>query len=154
MVTTTFEGEAFAQDSGKVYLVLLEISHADLTSTIRVVNNNENITSNSNTFVKFPFDITLPDNKNGSPSAAKLAIDNVSFEISDAIRSISTPATVKIQVVDAANPNTIEVEFPNFLLTNVNWDVNSVSGDLTQEDFFIEPFPAGTFSPNAFPSVL
>ncbi len=54
---------AFLQDTDEVFLALLTIAHADISPSIRVVNNTENITSNGNLFTAFPFDIQLPDEK-------------------------------------------------------------------------------------------
>ncbi len=154
MVSATFTSEAFAADSGVVYVVLLTIDHDDLASPIYVAANNEDIVSGGNTFVAFSFDIMLPDNKASAPTSARLSIDNVSMEIATSLRSISTPATVTIQIVDAATPNTVEVEYPQFQLTNVRWDALKVTGDLTQENFTVEPYPAGSFTPNSFPGVI
>lgn len=153
-VSTTFKTSAFAQDATDIWLVLLTIEHDDLSAPIRVVNNTENVTSNSELFVAFPFDITLPDNRDGSPPTAKLAIDNVSREIGEAIRSISSPASVKIQIVRHAALDTVEIEWPYFTLRNVKWDMLKVSGDLSFEDFVTEPYPAGKFVPAQFPGLF
>jgi hypothetical protein len=153
-ITNTTKQAAFVQDTDEIFLALLTIDHADLSSTIRVVNNNVDITSNSNTFTAFPFRLQLPDQKPDAAPRASLIIDNVSREIAQAIRSISTPATVLIQIIRAGDPDTIEKTFATFNLRNVRWNASSVSGDLVLEEMEKEPFPAGEFSPAEFPSMF
>ncbi|NDC57532.1 MAG: DUF1833 domain-containing protein, partial [Alphaproteobacteria bacterium] len=66
-----------AETTDEVWLPLVTISHADLSSPIRVVANNENITSRGNTFIGYPFEIELPSQNDQSPGEARLRIDNV-----------------------------------------------------------------------------
>lgn len=145
---------AFAPETDEVYLVLLTIDEASLSSPIRVVNNNEDITSNGNLFTAFPFKAELPNSKEGSATTAKLIIDNTSREIAEAIRTITSTATVLIQVIRAADPDTIEKTFAPFDLRNVKWNASEVSGDLFTENLDSEPFPAGEFTPAGFPAIF
>lgn len=154
MVSTTFTTSAFAQDATDVWLVLLTIDHASLSDPIRVVNNTQNITSNGNSFVAFPFEITLPDNRDGAAPRAELSIDNVSREIGEAVRGMDSPASVKIEIIRADAPDTIEIEWPYFTLRNVIMNAQAVSGDLMFEDFVSEPYPAGKFVPSHFPGLF
>jgi len=153
-VTTDLTTSAFAQETDEVWLVLVTIDHADLSQPIRVVNNTEDVTSGGDTYVAFPFDITLPDAREDAPPRARLVIDNVSREIAEAIRTISSAPSVTLEVIRAADPDTIEISWPFFKLRNVKWDVGKVSGDLTLEDFTSEPYPAGIFSPASFPGLF
>jgi len=148
-ITNSFKEAAYLQETDDVFLVLLTITHDDITP-IRVVNNNENITSDSNLFVAYPFEITLPDSTGDGTPSAQLVIDNVSREIAESIRNISTAPKVTISVIRAADPDTIEITFAPFTLRNVKWDMMKVSGDLSMEDIALEPFPIGQFSPAQF----
>jgi len=148
-ITTTTTQQAFLQETSQVYLVLLTISQADVT-TLRVVNNNEAITSNGNLFTAFPFDIHLPDMKENSPPRAQLTIDNTSREIAQAIRNMTSPATILIEVIRAADPDTIEKTYSVFTMRNVEWNASRVTADLLLEDIEVEPFPVGEFNPAQF----
>jgi hypothetical protein len=132
----------------------LTISHPDINPAIRVVNNTEDVTSRGETFVAFPFDLTLPDQREDAPPRARIVIDNVSREISQSVRSITSAPSVTLEIIRAAAPDTVEASWPFFSLRNVKWDINQISGDLTVEDFTSEPYPAGIFSPASFPGVL
>lgn len=135
-------------------LILLKIDHADLAEAIFVVNDRVNVTSNAQEYIAFPFEIRLPDSLEDAPPRAQLLISNVSREIGQAIRDISTAATVTIFVVLRVDPDTIEAQFPTMRLTNIRYDALQVSGDLEFEDLTREPFPARIFSPAEFPGLI
>ena len=148
-------------------LVCLEITHASLPVAIRVVNNTQNVrlanTDTENDFIAFAFEIALPDQLEDSPPSCKLKIDNVDGVIAESLRSISTPASVKLLVVrvveDApAATDTVlvdtEIEFPIFKLSNVSIDALTVQGTLTVENLVREPFPCHVFSPAEFPGLI
>lgn len=145
--------QAFAQESDD-FLALLTIDHADLADPIRVVNNVKDVVSGGQTYVAFPFQLTLPTDTADSPPRARLSIDNVSQEIAQTIRSISTPPTVTIRIVQMADPEQVEVNLPSFILRNVKYDATTVSGELELEDITREPFPARMFSPAEYPGLL
>lgn len=153
-VSATLVAAAFAQDTGEAVLELLTIEHADLAAAIRVVNNTESVTSNGNTFTPYPFRVTLPDDKGDSAPRGRIEIDNVSREIAQAIRNISSAPDITISLILASDPDTIERSFTSFKMRNVKWDTSKVSGDLTIEDFTSEPYPAGEFVPSKWPGIF
>ncbi len=149
----TLTAEAFAQETTEVLLVLLTIEHEDIT-TIRLVDNNEDIISNSETFTAFPFSVVLPDSREDSPSHAQLTIDNVSREISEVVRTVSSAPTVTISIIKASAPDTLQRTFPFLEMRNIQWTATLLKADLTKEDFTEEPFPAGHFVPSQFPGLF
>lgn len=153
-VTDALRRSAFDAETDEVWLVLLTIDHADLSAPIRVVNNEESITSNGVEYIAFPFDIRLPDSTQDSPPQAQITIDNVSLEITQALRTISSPADVHMQVIRASDPDTVELTFPDFKLRDASWNVLTVSGALLLEDFVQEPYPAEAFTPAQFPGLF
>lgn len=144
----------FLPETNEVYLILVTIDHDDISQTIRAVNNNVNIVSNGNTFTAFPHKVILPDNREGAAPRAKLVIGNTSREIITEIRLITTPPTITLQVIRAADPDTIEVVYENFTMRNVKWDKTQISGELMHEQIELEAFPMGTFNPSEFPGML
>lgn len=152
-ISDTLKGEAWA-DASDLPLVLLTIDHADLASPIRVVNNTEDITSNGDTFTAFPFELPMPESPEDAPPRTTLRIDNVSREIGQAIRSISTPADITIQVVRQADPDTYEVTLSGYRLTNVRYNALTVEGDVIREDLTKEPYPFLSYSPAEFPGLV
>lgn len=141
-----------AQESGEVWLVLLTITNPGIT-TIRVVNNTEDVVSRGNTYLAFPFEIDLPGQDADSPSTARLRIDNVDKRIVEAVRSITTPPVVTLEVVLASQLDTVEISFTNMTMRSVEYDADSVRGQLVFESIFTEPLTY-TITPNRFPGLF
>lgn len=150
----TFRQAVNAQETGEAFLVLIEIDHDDLTTPIRVTSDGVDTVSNGNTYTAYPFEISLPDDQEGSVSAAKLTIDNIDRVIVEAIRSISTAPTVTISVVLGSDPDTVEATFPNYEFRQIEYDAMTVSGDLSLKTFMSEPYPGDAFLPSTFPGVF
>lgn len=138
--------------SDEVFLLLLEISHPSLSEPILVTNNPENVISNGDTYISLPFDLVLPDTPENGVPVAKLQIDNIDRMIVQAVREMQpgTPCSVIMRVVLASDPDYVEIEFLDFIMTNVTYDALTVQGDLSIENFSSKPYPAGTFSPRFF----
>ena len=149
-LSTTVKQAMNASQTDKVFLLLLTINHASLASPIRVVNNTENITSNGNLYVAFPFEIALPDEREDALPRMRLRIDNVDQTIIVAIRSITSAATVTVDIVLADAPNTLEATFAGFTLKEVSYDALVIEGTLYLEDVLNEPYPADSFTPNLY----
>lgn len=150
----TFRQAVYSQDTEEVFIILLEISHDDLDAPIRICNAGVDITSNGNQFVYYPFALNLPDDDADSVPQAQLTIDNVDLQQVEAIRSIQSPPSVRIMVVLASTPNTIEVDFSDFIINNIKYDAMTITGTLTIEDFYSEPVPGDYFVPSEFPALF
>jgi len=150
----TFRQAVYGQETDEVFIVLLEISHEDLDSPIRVCNNDSNIESNGDTYIAYPFNITLPEDSADDFPQARITIDNVSQDLTAAIRTIQTPPTVRIMVVLASDPDTIEVDLPGFIMTNISYDAKTITGTISVENFMSEPFPGDLFTPTRFPGLF
>lgn len=153
-ITNSFKQEAFLQETDEPYLILLTVAHDDIAPSIRVVDNNEDITSNGNLFTKFAFDMELPDSREGASPRARVSIDGVSREISEAIRTIDSAATIQIEIIRATDPDVLEMNWAPMSLRNVRWDASRISGELVLEEMDIEPFPIWQFSPANAPGLF
>ena len=144
----------YAQDTSDAFIVLLTIDHENLADPVRVCSNALTITSRGDDYIAFPFELILPDETENQSPRARLVIDNVSQEISVALKQIDSAPSVKIEIIRAADADVVEAVFPDFKLTNVKYDALTVQGDLTLEDFTAEPYPATVFSPSVFPGIF
>lgn len=150
-VSLPFLQAVFAQQTGEVPIVLVTIEHADLPAPVRVVNYDENVVSNGETFVAYPFKLTLPTDPEQGPPRATVQIDNVHRDIVASIRNASGGApTVTLAVALASSPDTIEASFSGFDLKNITYDALTIEGELTLDSLGGEPYPAGRFRPGAF----
>lgn len=152
-LSSTALAESFKTNSDQVWLALLTISHSTLATPIRVVNNNENITSRGNLYQWFPFMIELPGEDPDSPSRARLRIDAVDRQIIEVIRSISSPPSITIEIILAATPDVVEIAYSGMTLREVQYDVQSISGDLVYESIYTEPVTT-TMTPSRFPGLF
>lgn len=153
-ISTELKAAGWASETDDGPFVLLTISHAVLATPIRVCNAGADVVSNGESFVFYPFTISLPDELEGSPPLAKLTIQNVSQEIVSAVRQMTTAASVLIQVARIKDPDSIEMAWPTLDLRNVKSDAMFVTGDLVITDIFRQAYPAGTFNPTSFRSLF
>lgn len=152
-LTSTAVSSIHAQETGEVWLVLLTISHSTLATPIRVVNNNEDITSRGNLYQAFPFEIVLPGQDPDSLPKAMLRFDNVDRTAITTIRSVEGPPNVTIEVILASQPDTVEISFPNLTLRNVKYDASIIEGELLFENLFSEPITY-SMTPSRFPGLF
>jgi hypothetical protein len=153
---------ANAESTGEAWLVLLDISHASLSTPIRVANNHVDVTRGGNAYVAFPFELQLPRDEAAERPVARLRFDNIGeFEVdgvkktlADIVRSAGTPATVAATVVLGSDPNLTEAGPFEMTLRNVKVNALEVAGDLYLEDVLNEPFPADSFVPSQYPGMF
>jgi len=150
----TFRQAVYAQETAEVLIILLEIDHDDLDSPIRICKNDTDITSNGNVYLAYNFDIQLPTDEDNDVPQAQLVIDNVDRALTQAIRTIQTPPTIRIMVVLASAPDTLEVDMPDFLLTNISYNASTITATISIENFLQEPFPGDLFTPTQFPGLF
>lgn len=163
-VSADFRAAAYKQSTGEVPVLLLTIDHA-LTVPIRVSTDNADtfdvdgetvrgtISSGQN-FIYYPMEIILPDDSEDSVTSASLVIDNIDRKIMREIRQMSDSPTVTMQVVLASSPDTIEAEFDNFKFDSISADALTITGQLSLEHFFREPFPGTSMLPSNFPGLF
>ena len=142
-----------AQETGEVWLVLLTITHDTLAQPIRVVNNNEDITSRGSVYQAFPFEIVLPGQDPDSLPKAALRFDNVERTAIATIRSIQTPPNVTLEVILASSPDNVEVSFPNLTLRNVTYNATAIEGELFFENLYTAPVTL-QMTPSRFPGLF
>lgn len=153
-LSVAYRNSAAAQETSAVPLVLLTISHVELGEPTRLCNNGEDIVSRGNTYVGFPFEITLPDETDGQAPVAKLRVSTVDRRVIQAVRQISSAPTVTIEVVLASQPDVVEASFPELQLTMTPWDSFTITGDLEIDTLAHERYPYLTFTPSTAPGVF
>lgn len=151
-ISNTAKAQVFQQEGGG-FLELIVLTHPDLATPLRFVNNNEDIVSGGETYTAFPFSIMLPKDKDRVAPSASIRIDNVSRQIGQLIRQLVTAPLITISIVRLDDFDTVEQQFPPLQLRNVEYDSLTVSGELTVDDMMREPYPQRTFSPSEFPGV-
>jgi len=151
--SATFRSAVNAEETSEVFLILLEMTHADIT-TIRLVNNYTDVVGpGANTYIAFPFQITIPSDDDEALSRVQLTIDNVDRYLMDEIRAITSAPDISISVVLASSPTVIEAGPFETKLRNVDYDESRITGDLQAEDILNEPYPGESYVPANFPGL-
>lgn len=145
---------ANAQETDECWCPLIVIDHGSLDEPLRFTNVGGDVEHNGDTYRHFPFNIVIFQDDEDAQPQARLVIDNVSREIVAAVRALRPAPTVKIMVVLASDPDVIELEYPPLPLSNLTYDVFTVEGIISAEDFTGEPIPGGKFTPAAFPGLF
>jgi hypothetical protein len=143
-----------ATSADEPFLVLLEITHADLVVPVRVVNDTQNLTSNASEFIACPFDITLPDDVSGQVPQAKLEIDNIGRDLTQWLEYSrgGQGAICRIMQVMRSDPNVIEfdmtLDLMNMVITN-----ETVTGILGFQNMLNRTGTVTTFTPQTAPGL-
>lgn len=140
-----------AQETGEVFVLLLTIAHASLTPSLYFAGNSENVVRGGNTFLPWPFQISLPPESDDQIPTVQLKIDNIDRRILEGIRMLTSPPTITLEVVLASSPNTLEAGPFTMTLRNIEYDALVITGALTYEDVLNEPWPQFRITPNLFP---
>lgn len=135
-------------------LILLEISHPQLTQPVRVVNDTQDLLSNGNTYVGFPFRCVLPDDFENQLPKARLAIDNVSRDLMYWIETTGggQGSTATFKQVMRSNPDLIEWSI-QMSLFNVNVTMQEISAELGFENLFGKPAISLRYTPTTSPGL-
>ncbi|HOS41941.1 MAG TPA: DUF1833 family protein [Spirochaetota bacterium] len=152
--SATFQRAVFAQETDEVFIILLEISHADLAEPIRVCNNSKDIVSNGKTYTAFPFLTATASEHDDQLSTVPLMIDNVGREVVEAIRTITSAPDVTMSVVLASDPDTVEAGPWSYKLRDVRYNAQIVEGQLGHEDILNESYPEGQYDPAGYPALF
>ena len=142
--------QLYSQNSDDPFLTLIELDHATFGSTIRLVNNTQDIVSRTNTYTAFPVSITLPADDGKTLRSANITFDNVSLELIDEFRGITDPIDAKLEMVLASDPDVVEIELAELKISNISYNAQSVSAELFLDDFLNTELSSEKYTPTNF----
>ncbi len=136
-------------------LTLLEIDHADLSTPIRVVNDNQDLVHLTNTFTAMAFRITLPDDLEQGAPRAQIAIDNIGKELVSWLETSAggQGATVRIIQVLRSLPDIVEWDV-TMNLTDITINQREVTGQLGFSDVMDLPGVPLRYRPEIAPGLF
>lgn len=152
-LSSTALASAFAENTGEVWLLLVTITHPSLSSPLYFVNNNEAVTSRSNIYVPYPFTVEMPGEDSENLGEARLRLDNIDQSVVRAIREMTSPPSLTLEVVLASQPDTVEASFSGMVLRNAAYDAQAIVGTLRFEDIGSEPMSL-QMTPQRFPGMF
>lgn len=164
-ITASFRRSAEANFADEVDLVFLTISHSTLGTPIRVVWDTVDYIYGGNTFIGFPFDISILSDDE-QPPTAQLQIQNVDPRIGDTIQGLLTPPRLKIELAQSSDFNltvvphteigsaTIIYSADKLYLINVSVDILTITGQIVGWDYQQRVWPAERATQANFPGLF
>lgn len=150
-VSLSARAALYAQQTSVVPLMLLTIDHDDLPAPVRLVSDLQNVVSRGNTYLAYPFEPMLPPAVQGELPRLDMVFHDVQQELIIIARSITTPASVEIEVVMSTALNTVEAGPWSFEVTSIQYSATELRLGLTVESLVTEPYPYRLFNPVDFP---
>lgn len=128
----------------------------NFTQRISETNNEVvyGVVSNGNNFIYLPLEITLPTEEEAQAPRCSVTIHDVTQYLTPIIRELSGPPTVTLQLVLSSTPNVIEASFSGFYISNITYNKDTVTAELSMIDYEREPFPMHSFTPAYFPGLF
>lgn len=146
----TPEGLQAALSSGtdEVFLECLTIEHSSLASPILLVNDRVDLIRTAGTFVAFPFSVRLQPKSDDMAASAEIIADNVDQRIINALRGLTSGATITYEVVLSDSPNSLEQGPFEFDVRGFSANVSTISLSISFAlDFLNEAFTKDYFAP-------
>lgn len=143
-----------ARTTKEVFLPLVTIAHPDMTETIYVVSNEENITSRGQEFIGYPFNIDLPPDDPDLEAGTQIVIDNVDRDILVELRKIRGKPKVTFALVLAATPDYYERGPMTFSHENTDYDAATITGTIIFDTVLEEQSPGYAITPQYFPALF
>lgn len=159
----------FSADSNEILITLVTIKadtsigipedvHMADNYTQRLSEDNAEVyygvISNGIEYPFIPLQITLPNDDHNAAPVCSLTISDVTRILLPTMRTITGAPEVIITLVLNSSPDTIEIEFIGFKLTNISYTADAITASLTMPSLEVEPFPAHAFTPAYFPGLF
>ena len=141
----------YAPQTSLVLIHLLTIDHDDMAAPVRFCDQLTDVVSRGDTYTAFPCQWQRPPDVDGEMQRIEMVLDNVSRELVQTVRSISTPAAVTIEIVTSAALDTVEWGPGNFEFGGIRMTERELRIQLVAEQLLSEPFPYRIFTPTGFP---
>lgn len=146
--------QLFAQESNDPFLTLVTLSHASFAGDIRLVNNTKNITSNGLVFQAFPMKIRFPMDDGETARDFTIEMDNVSLELIEEIRSVTTQIGVRIEMILASLPDAIQVSQDELLIASLSYNAQRITARIILDSFLNVEITSERYNPTNFPGLF
>lgn len=146
--------QLFAQNSDDPFLTLVTLSHETFDTNIYLVNNTVNITSRGQEYQAFPMKIKFPVDDGETTREFAMEFDNVSLELIEEIRSVTTAIGVKVELILASLPNVVQMSQEDLVITSLNYTAKRISAKVTLDSFLSVALTSEAYGPTNFPGVF
>lgn len=145
--------QIFSQNSNDPFLVLFTLTHDDF-GVIRLVNNRTDITSRGNVYTAFGASIGLPTDDGETVREVTMELDNVSLELIQALREVTTPIDVQIEMILASIPDSVQMSLEELQISTISYNKQTISARLMMDGFLSTSIPSENYDPSNFPGIF
>jgi len=145
--------QLLSQESNDPFLTLITLTH-DSFSTIRLVNNTKDVVSRTNTFTAFPFKIRFPVDDGETVREFSINFDNISLDLVDEIRSVTSPISIVIELILASMPDDVQITQDNLEIQTIQMNKQSISAKIIVDDFLNVEMTGEKYEPSNFPGLF
>lgn len=142
--------QIFTQESNDPFLTLVTLSHESFDEDILLVNNTTNITSMGREFQAFPMKIRFPVDDGEKARDFSIEFDNVSLELIEEIRGVTTEINVKIEMILASMPDAIQISQEELLITNLTYNASKIVARIVLDNFLGVEVSSERYGPTNF----
>ena len=144
--------EINAVSSGEGWLMLLEIITD--TETIRVVNDNKQVSSGGVDYFPYAFAVQLYNDTDEELPRIQVVIDNIDRLLVEAIRTMLTPPVVHLRMVPISDPDSPELVILDTSLRDIRYNAETITGIMSFGDMLNQRFPKDRYTPITTPGLF
>ena len=155
MVSATYKKKVNSTGADESPLFALEITHPDLVTPIRIVNDNQDLPHLGDTFVAMAFRIVLPNDDDQGLPRAQLAVDNIGREMMQWLEASEGGAGAQCRIMQILRsiPDVVEWEM-TLDLSNVRATMLEITSTLGFDDLLNRPGVTLTYRPDTAPGLF
>lgn len=146
--------QLLAQESNDPFLTLITLSHPDWAEDVRLVNNSVDITSRGNVFMAFPVKIRLSADDGETAKTFSLELDNVSLELVDKIRTVTTAIGVKLEMILASLPDDIQISYSELEIATITYNKSKIQASIVLDNFLNTELTSERYGPINYPGLF
>ncbi len=156
--------------SAEIEVVLIEITHPELDTPIRLSTDNTERLSDepllygtrstwrgadpaTDPYLWIVASAVLPDDAEDAPAQAQIVLDNLDARMVELLRSFVGQPVVALAVVEAGTPDVVEAEWQDLRLTSADGTSAEIMLSLSRDEIELEPFPSGRMTRQKFPGL-
>lgn len=145
--------ETRRRDSADPTLLLVTVTHPDLTQPIRLVRDGDDLVSEGLLYEHYPFEFVHEARGENATAGASLTIDNLSPDLIGLLRASLEPPHVTLVTVMASDPDEQEPVLEDMPVTPIAYDALTIQGDIPKPQLLQEGAPVQEFNPSNCPGL-
>lgn len=98
--------------------------------------------------------IKLSDDDGEREKEVSISFSNVSLELIGELRKITTPADITIEMILASDMDTVQIEYGELKMRNVQYNSQTVEAKLYMDSFMMVSVPHEKYTPTNFPGIF